>query len=183
MRMPLLRRRRQPRPSGSALTQPRPSGSGYRNRTDAVAANRNRISRGCRPSMGRRLVARSCGGEGWRRRRSTVRSPPTVSTRCSRRVYSDVPPSLLSVEGWHAAAVLCGGEGACLCAASAAWWTELVKERPAVDPRGGPGRPRHPWPASAGTGYDLGRRRAAEAQPHADHASRPHPARSSRLPQ
>lgn len=47
------------------------------------------------------------------------------------RVYSVVPLSLLSVEGWHAAAVLCGGQGACLCGASAAWWTRLVKERPA----------------------------------------------------
>ncbi len=48
------------------------------------------------------------------------------------RVYATVPPSMLSVAGWHAAAVLCGGPGACLCAESAAWWTDLVKEPPGL---------------------------------------------------
>jgi very-short-patch-repair endonuclease len=48
-----------------------------------------------------------------------------------RGVYSIVPPALMTVEAWHAAAILAGGEGACLCSHSAAWWAGLVKERPA----------------------------------------------------
>lgn len=46
------------------------------------------------------------------------------------KVWSPVPLSLLPAEGWHAAAVLCGGAGAGLAAHSAAWWAELVKQRP-----------------------------------------------------
>lgn len=45
-------------------------------------------------------------------------------------IYSTVDPALLSVEGWHAAAILAGGEDACLCAHSGAWWTKLTKHRP-----------------------------------------------------
>ena len=45
-------------------------------------------------------------------------------------VYSITPPSLMQLEAWHAAAVLAGGDGACLCAESAAWWARLVSQRP-----------------------------------------------------
>lgn len=46
-------------------------------------------------------------------------------------VYSITPPSLIQSEAWHAAAVLAGGGGACLCAESAAWWARLRAQRPA----------------------------------------------------
>lgn len=45
-------------------------------------------------------------------------------------VYSIVPPALMTVAAWHAAAVLAGGPGACLCAESAGWWAGVIKDRP-----------------------------------------------------
>lgn len=46
-------------------------------------------------------------------------------------VYSIVPPALMSVEAWHAAAILAGGDDACLCGPSAGWWAGVVEKRPA----------------------------------------------------
>ena len=46
-------------------------------------------------------------------------------------VYSVIPPQLMSDEARHAAAILAGGEGACLCGASGAWWVEALAEPPA----------------------------------------------------
>ena len=47
-------------------------------------------------------------------------------------VYSITPPSLMQVDAWHAAAILAGGPGACLCGASAGWWAGIVRQRPAA---------------------------------------------------
>lgn len=48
------------------------------------------------------------------------------------RVYSVVPVPLMTVEAWHAAAILAGRTNACLCASSAGWWTRVLAERPPV---------------------------------------------------
>lgn len=45
-------------------------------------------------------------------------------------VYSTIPPELMTVEARHAAAILAGGTGACLCADSAGWWLAVVKDAP-----------------------------------------------------
>jgi very-short-patch-repair endonuclease len=45
-------------------------------------------------------------------------------------VYSIVPPSLMTIEAWQGAAILAGGDGACLCCESAGWWASLLKDRP-----------------------------------------------------
>lgn len=47
-------------------------------------------------------------------------------------VYSIVPPSLRRFEAWHAAAILAGGAGSCLCAQSAGWWARVLQRRPPV---------------------------------------------------
>ena len=47
-------------------------------------------------------------------------------------VYSIVPPSLMPFTSWHAAAILAGGAGSCLCAQSAGWWARVLPRRPPV---------------------------------------------------
>jgi len=47
-----------------------------------------------------------------------------------RRIYSAIPPDLLSIEGKIAAALLLGGPRAALCHQSAAWWLKLQTEQP-----------------------------------------------------
>lgn len=47
-------------------------------------------------------------------------------------VYSVVPLTLMTVEAWHAAAILAGGEAACLCSESLAWWLGLRPEVPSL---------------------------------------------------
>src|SRR4051794_974913 len=47
-------------------------------------------------------------------------------------VYSTIHPSLLSVEGRLAAAVLAGGDGARLFGATAAWWYSLCPVMPST---------------------------------------------------
>lgn len=122
-------RRRKPRGSGSGQSTSSGSGSANGNRNRSASENRNLI---------RAVAERQFGtvdSEQLRRRRigkATIHRARQAGWLhlVHHGVYSIVPPALMTVEAWHAAAILAGGRGACLCGHSAAWWAGLLRTRP-----------------------------------------------------
>lgn len=111
------------------VTEPRSLGSAFRNQSSAVAANRNQISA---------LARRQRGLATWAqlRRRGVAKASIHRALAAGRLheihrgVYSTIPPSLMQLDAWHAAAILAGGPQACLCHLSAAWWAKLIIRPP-----------------------------------------------------
>lgn len=127
--MPFLRRRRLAGPTGTTTSTPRPSGTGSRYPANAQSLNRYRIAT---------VTDRQWGVASWAqlRRRGLAKAALTRAIAAGRLhpvfpgVYSAISLALLSAEGRHAAAVLCGGDGARLCGPSAAWWVKVRRDRP-----------------------------------------------------
>ncbi len=101
--------------------EPSAEGSGFRNLLHAVAARQ------------RGLVT---FGQLRRRKVSKAAISRALASGLLHQVhpgvYSVIPLPLLSFESRLAAAVLAGGEGACLCADSAAHWVGVLARRPAA---------------------------------------------------
>jgi very-short-patch-repair endonuclease len=121
---------RPPRRLSGGQPEARQISGGSRRKSDAVAVNRRKVDAVAARQWGvvsaAQIARRGIDDAVVRRAVRAERLHPL-----HRGVYSTIPPSLLSVEGWHAAAILAGGTGACLCAESAAWWAKLRKDRPA----------------------------------------------------
>ena len=134
--MPL---RRQPRSRTAAPSEPSSPAAGLRRQTSAVPSER-RSGSAVQANLARlfALTDRQFGLAKWRQMRERGVSEGAIRRwTVARRlhlihpgVYSVVPPSLMTAEAWHGAAILAGGDGACLCCGSAAWWAGLVKEAP-----------------------------------------------------
>ncbi len=125
----MFRRLRQPRRVSTAPSEPRQIPTGFRGQSGAVADNRRKLG----AVAGRQWGVASLGQLQRRGIADAVVRRWIASQRLYplwRGVLSTVPPSLLSIEGRHAAAILAGGRDACLCADSAGWWVSLIKQRP-----------------------------------------------------
>ena len=122
-----------------APAQPRSIGSGFRNLSSTVDDDRN-LSSAVESNRVRirALAERQFGCVAWRqlRRREVAKAVISRALAAERLhliydgVYSVVPPALMTVEAWHAAAILAGGQDACLCAESAGWWAGVIEDRP-----------------------------------------------------
>lgn len=114
----------------ASADQPRQETNAFRGKSDAVRVNRRKLDALANRQWGvaslEQLGNRGIADPVVRRWLDSGRLHPLF-----RGVFATVHPSLLSAHGWHAAAVLLGGDDARLCASSAAWWAGVLKNRPA----------------------------------------------------
>ncbi len=109
--------------------EPHSESSVFRNQSGAARANRNLIGSVAVQQFGLVKIAQL-------RRRGMAKATIFRAMESGRlhhvhsTVYSLVPTKLMSQEAWLAAAILAGGPGARLCAASAGWWTGVWPHKP-----------------------------------------------------
>lgn len=120
-----------PRHPGTARREPSRPGTALRNQSDSVRRNRNLIDI---------VAAQQFGQVRWGQLEEQGLAKATIARAVAAgrlretfpSVYSVMPLALMGDEAWLAAAILAGGDGACLCAHTAAWWAGLLTRRPAA---------------------------------------------------